>query len=83
MLELMALIFSVFSTMHHLYRNIYSGDMLKYWFPTSFEKESALNKIIKTTLVNLVVHNFFLKCSLRNLLYIYIHIHTTHMHTYF
>lgn len=54
----MALIFSIFFTMHHLYSNIYSGDMLKYWFPPSFEKESTLNKIIKTTLVNWVVYNF-------------------------
>lgn len=58
MLESMTLIFSISSIIHHLYRNIYSGDMLKYPFPTSLENDLQQNNENYTS-VNFVVCIFF------------------------
>ena len=59
MLGSMTLIFSISSIIHHLYSNIYSGDMLKYPLENNLQQNNE-----NYTSVNFVVCIFFLKVKL-------------------
>ena len=59
MLGSMTLIFSISSIIHHLYSNIYSGDMLKYPLENNLQQNNE-----NYTSVNFAVCIFFLKVKL-------------------